>query len=214
MGSLVGIVDYGRGNLRSVQKALEAVGARTCWLPGREAFAREQPEAVVLPGVGSFGDCSRSLQERGLFAPLREWLMAGRPFLGICLGYQILFERSEESPGVPGLGFWAGAVRRFAPGVGKIPHMGWNELRPGAPSPLFADWADLPSPAVYFVHSYYPVPEDSGLVTAWCDYGGEFAAAAGQGAVQAVQFHPEKSQATGLRILANFLGSLPGLGNG
>lgn len=205
----LGIVDYGRGNLRSVQKALEAVGAETCWLPDAAAFERENPTAVVLPGVGSFGDCASNLESRGLVSVLREWLTASRPFLGICLGYQILFESSEESPGAKGLGYWPGKVRRFAPSVGKIPHMGWNSLRPDAPSPLFADWEDFPSPSVYFVHSYYPVPEDSALVTAWCDYGGEFAAAAGNGAVQAVQFHPEKSQATGLRLLKNFLDSLP-----
>jgi imidazole glycerol-phosphate synthase subunit HisH len=209
MAPLIGIVDYGRGNLRSVQKALETAGARTCWLPNPEAFASTRPEALVLPGVGSFGDCANSLEARGLFRPLRDWLEGGRPFLGICLGYQILFESSEESPGVAGLGFWKGVVRRFPSSVGKIPHMGWNELKPAAYSPLLTDWSAIASPSVYFVHSFYPEPEDRTLVTAWCDYGGDFAAAAGWGAVQAFQFHPEKSQATGLHLLRNFVATLP-----
>jgi glutamine amidotransferase len=160
--------------------------------------------AVVLPGVGAFGDCVRGLQARGLWEPVREWLAADKPFLGICVGYQMLFESSEESPEVRGFGFFRGKVKRFAtPGL-KVPQIGWNQLALTPPS--HALWAGLPSqPHVYFVHSYYPEPVEDSIVTARADYGAPFAAAAARGRVAAVQFHPEKSQAVGLRILRNFV---------
>jgi glutamine amidotransferase len=198
----VAVIDYGSGNLRSVEKALQHAGAevRRC----ESAEALENCAAIVLPGVGSFGDCARSLQERGLTAPLRAWLAAGRPYLGICLGYQILFEGSDESPDDAGLAHWRGRVVRFPvqPGL-KVPHMGWNNLQRRAGEPLFEGVED---PAYfYFVHSYYPAPEDSSLITATSAHGVEFAAAARAGRVHGVQFHPEKSQATGLRMLENFV---------
>ena len=201
----VAMIDYGSGNLRSVEKALQRAGAvvERC----ENAALLESFSAVVLPGVGSFGDCARSLQARGLTEPLREWLAADRPYLGICLGYQILFEGSEESPDEPGLGHWPGRVVRFPsqPGL-KIPHMGWNDLRWRAPDTLFAG---LPAPAyVFFVHSYFPLPSDPSIVTASSVHGVEFAAAARRSKVRGVQFHPEKSQATGLRMLENFVRGL------
>jgi len=202
----VAVIDYGSGNLRSVEKALQHAGADIRRCPSPEGLG--ESDALVLPGVGSFGDCARSLRRRGLLEPLRAWLSAGRPYLGICLGYQILFERSEESPGEEGLGFWRGAVVRFpASSELKVPHMGWNALERHAPEPLFDR---LPAtPFVYFVHSYFPVPADTSLVTSTCRHGTEFAASARQGEVHGMQFHPEKSQTTGLLMLENFVRGLP-----
>lgn len=202
MALRIAVIDYGSGNLRSVEKALQKAGAE----PVRcaEAGQVDGCAAIVLPGVGSFGDCARSLDERGLAPLLREWLAADRPYLGICLGYQILFESSEESPEARGLGHWPGRVVKFAEAPGrKVPHMGWNSLSWANPDPMFADLPD--NPHVFFVHSYHPAPADESLVTAWCDYGLPFAAAAARGRVHGVQFHPEKSQKTGLHILENFV---------
>jgi glutamine amidotransferase len=205
----VAVIDYGSGNLRSVEKALQQAGADIVRCGSPEGL--EDCAAIVLPGVGSFGDCARSLRERGLTEPLRAWLAADRPYLGICLGYQILFEGSEESPGVEGLGHWGGPVVRFPaqPGL-KVPHMGWNSLERGAPEALFDGLVDPVH--VYFVHSYFPAPLDDAIVTAHCSHGVRFAAAAGRGRVRGVQFHPEKSQATGLRMLENFVRDLRGEG--
>ena len=203
---MVTIVDYGSGNLRSVGKALERVGASVRIADAPAGIG--DPAAIVLPGVGAFGDCVRNLRERGLWQPVAEWLAADRPFLGICLGYQLLFEGSEESPGVEGFGVLRGRVRRFPAGTGlKVPHMGWNQLELVRPDhPL---WRGLgASPEVYFVHSFYPVPEDPAVVTARCEYGVRFAAAAAVGRRVAVQFHPEKSQETGLAMLRNFVESI------
>jgi len=206
MDGLIGIIDYGRGNLRSVEKALEAAGATTRRIVNGDTFG--ELAAVVLPGVGSFGDCAANLLNRKLWDPVQQWLQAGKPFLGICLGYQILFEGSEESPGVAGFGYFQGMVRRFPQAkCRKVPHMGWNTLRPDTPSPLFEDLQR--NSYFYFVHSYYPCPLDESVVTAWCDYGIPFAAAAGRGNIQAVQFHPEKSQQQGLALLRNFLRQIP-----
>lgn len=201
----VALIDYGSGNLRSVEKALQHAGADVARCA--DASGLGTCSAVVLPGVGSFGDCARSLRERGLTEPLREWLAADRPYLGICLGYQILFESSTEASGEKGLGHWHGEVVRFpsAPGL-KVPHMGWNDLRWRTPDTVFAG---LPDPAyVFFVHSYFPVPADASIVTAVAAHGVEFAAAAGHGNVRGMQFHPEKSQSVGLRILENFVRGL------
>jgi glutamine amidotransferase len=199
------VVDYGSGNLRSVCKALDAVGARTRLIDAPAQLG--EIDAVVVPGVGAFGDCARNLRATGLWEPLREWIAADRPYLGICLGYQLLFEGSEETPGVPGLGVLPGFVRRFPSGPLKVPHMGWNTL--ALRSPADALFQGLPAdPSVYFVHSYHPVPADDSLVTATCDYGAGFAASVARGALKAVQFHPEKSQANGLAILRNFLASV------
>lgn len=201
----VALIDYGSGNLRSVEKALQHSGASVERCEDASRFSA--CSAVVLPGVGSFGDCARGLRSRGLIEPLREWLAADRPYLGICLGYQILFDGSEEHPGEPGLGHWRGRVTRFParPGL-KIPHMGWNNLQWRAPDAVFAGLPDAPH--VFFVHSYFPVPDDDSLVTASAFYGVNFAAAAGRGHVRGMQFHPEKSQSNGLRILENFVRSL------
>ncbi len=201
----VAVVDYGSGNLRSVEKALQQAGATILRCPAPEGL--DTCDAIVLPGVGSFGDCARSLRRRGFLEPLRAWLDAGRPYLGICLGYQILFESSEESPGDPGLGFWRGEVLRFPhkPGL-KVPHMGWNTLQQRAADPLFRG---LPEPAfVYFVHSFFPVPADPDIITSTCRHGTEFAASARTGMVRGLQFHPEKSQTTGLQMLGNFVDEL------
>lgn len=199
----IGVVDYGSGNLRSVCKALEASGAETRLLtsPGQLAGA----DALVVPGVGAFADCAANLRAAGLWEPLKEWIRAGRPYLGICLGYQLLFESSEESPGVEGLGVLAGKVVRFPSGTLKVPHMGWNNLT-GLRGPLYAGLPE--GTPVYFVHSFYPVPDDPALASATCEYAAPFAASVSVGPLHATQFHPEKSQAAGLAILRNFLSTL------
>jgi len=203
---ILGLVDYGSGNLRSVQRAIEHAGG-TCLLVHTPAEA-EQCAALVVPGVGSFGDCARQLREAGLWDVIKDWLDADRPYLGICLGYQLLFDSSEESPGAAGLGALAGKVVHFPRESGlKIPHMGWNQLHLTTPSDrLMKDLGQ--NPDFYFVHSYYPVPEDPSVITSTCDYGLEFAASVTRGNLSAVQFHPEKSQELGLVMLKNFITSL------
>jgi glutamine amidotransferase len=196
--AVIAVLDYGIGNLRSAQKALERVGADAV-LTDDIALVRAA-EAVVLPGVGHFGRCMGALREAGLEDVAREVIEAGTPFLGICVGMQMLYEGSEEDPDVKGMGVLPGTVRRLADGV-KRPQMQWNVLdrRPG--SPLFEG---LDDPVwVYFVHSY--APEASPDVVATCDYGGPVTAAVERGRLWATQFHPEKSGAAGLRILANFV---------
>ena len=202
---LLGLIDYGSGNLRSVGKALEKIGARV----ELHATPERLPEmdAIVLPGVGAFGDCADQLRQRGLWEPIADWLRAERPFLGICLGYQLLFESSEESPGVAGFGRFPGAVRRFRAAGLKVPQIGWNSLRFTQPAARL--WQGLENgDHVYFVHSFYPDTEDRGIIAATADYGETFAAAIEQGPTMGVQFHPEKSQATGLAMLANFAASV------
>jgi imidazole glycerol-phosphate synthase subunit HisH len=201
----IGMIDYGSGNLRSVEKALLTVGAEV-----RRISLAPLPndlDALVLPGVGSFGDSVRHLQERNLFEPVRDWLANGRRFLGICLGYQLLFEASEESPGVKGLGLFKGRVQRFKTAGLKVPQIGWNRLKwTGA---AHARFRDLPKdPFVYFVHSYYPAPKEDSIVAATTAYGEEFAAAVVTDNLLATQFHPEKSQENGLAILRQFVSSL------
>lgn len=203
---MLALIDYGSGNIRSVMNALrrEQAGVELVSAPER----LENADAIVLPGVGAFGDCVGGLQTRGLWDPLREWLAADRPFLGICVGYQMLFDESEESPGVRGFGFFAGKVKRFAaPGL-KVPQIGWNQLELVNRSHML--WRGLPArPHVYFVHSFFPDPADSAIVTSRSTYGETFAASAARGRIAAVQFHPEKSQAVGLGILRNFIASVP-----
>ena len=194
------IIDYGMGNLHSAAKAFEKVGAVVTVTRDPEIVRRA--DQVVLPGVGAFGDCMQNLNERDLAPVIHEVIAAGKPFLGICVGLQLLFEGSEEDPGVPGLGVFKGMVRKIIAPTLKIPHMGWNNLELCAESPVFKQ---LPTPAyVYFVHSFHAVPEELGIITAVTTYGGAVTAAVGRGLVQAVQFHPEKSSAVGLKILANF----------
>ena len=203
------LLDYDAGNLRSVARALETTGARVEIVSSPGAL--DDFDAVVLPGQGHFRDCAEKLAARGLWEPVKDWLAAGRPFLGICVGYQLLFEGSEEAPGTPGLGWFGGRVRRFQAGSGvKVPHMGWNSLQlVQVECPL---WRGLSGePSVYFCHSFYPEPADPTLAAARVDYGGgpPFAAALARGNVAAVQFHPEKSQTVGLAVLGNFVRSLP-----
>ncbi len=164
-------------------------------------------DALIVPGQGSFGDCARNLRATGLWEPIRVWIAADRPFLGICVGYQLLFESSEESPEEPGLGVFAGTVRRFPRNDLKIPHMGWNRLTCQPADRLYRDLTDPIE--VYFVHSFYPDPVDRSIVSATCDYGLTFAASVSRGNLSATQFHPEKSQRTGLAILTNFIDSIP-----
>jgi imidazole glycerol-phosphate synthase subunit HisH len=201
----IGLIDYGSGNLRSVAKALETVGAAP-----EHIVQGPMPgglDALVLPGVGSFGDSVRHLQERGLFRPIRDWLTSQKKFLGICLGYQLLFRASEESPGVEGLGLFEGMVQKFrSPGL-KVPQIGWNRLT--WTKQARERYSGLPiDPFVYFVHSYYPVPENESIIAATAEYGEEFAAAVVADNLLATQFHPEKSQENGLAILRQFVSSL------
>ena len=204
MGARIAVIDNGICNLRSVTKALEAVGAVPVVVQDPSGLGSAGASGLVLPGVGALRDCVGSLRASGLDASIRGWIAADRPFLGVCLGMQALFDSSEEG-NVTGLGIFPGTVRRFRlPPPLKVPHMGWNTirfLRPG--TPLQDGLADE-GEAFYFVHSYHCVPADPGLVLAACDYGAPFAAAIGRGRVYATQFHPEKSQARGLRIYANF----------
>ena len=196
----IAIIDYGMGNLHSAAKALEKVGAQVTVT--RDPELVRQADKVILPGVGAFGDCMKNLNERELAPVIHEVIAAGKPFLGICVGLQLLFEGSEEDPGVAGLGIFKGMVRKIAaPGL-KIPHMGWNNLEYRTSSSLFQGLP--PAAYVYFVHSFHAVPTDESCITAVTDYGGQVTAAVGRGLVQAVQFHPEKSSSVGLKILANF----------
>lgn len=192
------IIDYGMGNLHSVSKAVEAVGAVPIVTADKKIIAAA--EKIILPGVGAFGDCMKNLQATGLVPELIKHIKSGKGFLGICLGMQLLFESSEESSGVAGLGIFKGAVKRLTTEY-KIPHMGWNRLKLKAASPLTAA-AD--GSYVYFVHSFHAVPEDSNIITAVCDYGTEITAAVGRDNIQALQFHPEKSGAVGLKMLQAF----------
>jgi glutamine amidotransferase len=195
------IVDYGMGNLRSVQKAFEKLGhaAEISSEPNQVAEAGK----LVLPGVGAFCDAIARLREIDLDAPIVEHVRAGRPFLGICLGLQLLFTTSHEDGDHAGLDLFAGEVVRFpgTPGL-KVPHMGWNQLLVRRPAPVLAGLPEEPS--VYFVHSYYPVPADRSIIATETDYAGPFTSAIWHENVFATQFHPEKSQRVGLLILRNF----------
>ena len=200
----IGVIDYGSGNLRSVCKALEAAGASPSLVT--KPAGLDGMDAIVVPGVGAFAHCAENLRATGLWNPVRDWALAGRPYLGICLGYQLLFESSEESPGVEGLGVLKGRVVRFPSAAGlKVPHMGWNTLSKTS-GPLYEGFSGEVS--MYFVHSYHPVPSDDALVSAWSEHGVSFAAGVSSGALHAVQFHPEKSQSAGLALLRNFLSTL------
>lgn len=207
---MIAIIDYGMGNLRSVQKALEKVGAaaRIIDSPDQIGAAR----GLVLPGVGAFGQAMERLISSKFDDLCRSWTAEDRPFLGICLGLQLLFIESEEFGPVAGLNIVPGRVVKFsgpayaAPGNEsglKVPHMGWNEIKVVNPHPVVAD---LPAGAMtYFVHSYYPVPDDPSWTILTSDHGCEFTAAVGRGNLFASQFHPEKSGAVGLKMLTNFV---------
>ena len=199
---VVGICDYGVGNLRSVERALRVSGAQT--LISRDPDAIAACDGVVLPGVGAFAIAARALHDTGLGRAVHYAAESGRPVLGVCLGHQLLFERSTEGASVRGLGLLGGEVVRLVPGNGsKVPHMGWNTLaRVATSSPLLAGTAA--GSYVYFVHSYAAVPMSED-VAATTEYGGTFAAAVERGNVMGTQFHPEKSGAAGLRLYANFV---------
>ena len=196
---MIAVIDYGRGNLGSVEKAFGRVGVPA--VVTQDTRVVDEADAVVLPGDGAFHDSMVNLDRLGLLPPLRRALDGRRPFLGICLGYQLLFSTSEEFGEGRGLDVFPGVVRRLPPGR-KIPHMGWNRVHHGGGLRLFEGVPD--GAHFYFVHSYYPVAAEDGLRVAWCEYGVRFAAAIERGRVFATQFHPEKSQRVGLRLLENF----------
>jgi glutamine amidotransferase len=202
MQKRAGIIDYGMGNLRSVQKAIEAVGHSATIVDDPARLA--DYSHVILPGVGAFRDAIGHLRSTGLGQAFADIVRSGRPCLGVCLGLQLLFDRSFEDGEHEGLGLIRGDVVRFAqkPGL-KVPHMGWNDLEFTREDPLFAGLGR--HCYVYFVHSYHAVPQDSMDTLATSDYGGEFTAAVGRENLRACQFHPEKSQTIGLRIYANFM---------
>ncbi len=212
---IIAVIDNGICNLRSVTKALEAVGAEPRVVRTPAEVKAAAARGLVLPGVGALRDCVAALRSAHLDKIIRAWIADDRPFLGVCLGMQALFERSEEGD-VKGLGIYPGQVVRFRRPAGiKIPHMGWNTVTFRDPqSPLAAGLLGGSKPgaegqtegeAFYFVHSYYCEPADPALVLGECDYAGRFTAAIGRGRVVATQFHPEKSQAKGLRIYRNFV---------
>ena len=206
---MIAIIDYQMGNLRSVQKAFESKGFEA--IVTDDVGAMMESRALVLPGVGAFGDCHRELSSRGLIDPILQWIDSGKPFLGICLGFQILLGGSEESESTPGFNLIPGRVRRFPPGELKVPHMGWNRVAYGsgiggeAPTkdcPIFEGIPD--GTHFYFVHSYFVDPEDKSWVSGSTDYGLTFASAIWRDNVFATQFHPEKSQQAGLKMIENF----------
>jgi len=198
---MIAIIDYGMGNLRSVQKGFEKVGhAATITSDPAEIRAAER---VILPGVGAFEDAMHELRDRGLIDVVRAAANSGRPFLGICLGLQLLFDVSFEGGEHEGLGILPGQVVRFPARTGiKVPHMGWNQLSIRRPAPLFAGLSA--DPFMYFVHSYYVVPREESVISAEANYPEPFTAAVWRENLFATQFHPEKSQEQGLRILRNF----------
>ncbi len=200
---MIAIIDYGMGNLRSVQKGFERVGCEA--LVTRDAKTILNADKVVLPGVGAFPDCMRNLEQYGLVEPVHKTISAGKPFLGICLGLQLLFTESEEFGLSKGLGIIKGRVIRFqGPAFTelKVPHMGWNSLSIKRKAPALQDVPDKSN--VYFVHSFYVVPEDPDIIATTTTYGVEFVSSIWKDNIFATQFHPEKSQALGLSILKHF----------
>jgi imidazole glycerol-phosphate synthase subunit HisH len=206
---VIAVLDYGIGNLRSAEKALQHLGADAALVDEPDLAAAA--DGVVLPGVGAFGRCAQALQSTGLGQAAKSAIDGGVPFLGICVGFQLLYEGSDEDPSEPGLGILPGAVRRLPEGV-KVPQMQWNVLETDEahPSRLLSG---LPSPAwVYFVHSF--APERTADTSSTCDYGGPVCASAERDRVWGTQFHPEKSGAVGLRILGNFIDAVNAVGAG
>ena len=205
---MIAVIDYGMGNLRSVQKALEFVGAKVIVTHDPDLILNAN--SVVLPGVGAFKDCMANLKKLKLVDPIRKFIDGGKPFLGICLGLQVLFEESEEYGPVAGLGILPGKVVKFPGGSSetkngrpiKIPHMGWNQIKVKKNVPLFGGVGD--APYFYFVHSYYVVPEDQNMIATVTNYGVEFVSGIQHKNIYAFQFHPEKSQTLGLSILERF----------
>ena len=199
---MIAVIDYGVGNLFSVEKALMQFASDVAVTGDKELIARA--DKLVLPGVGDFGECMGNLEATGLIPIIRECIAKGVPLLGICIGQQILFEGSEESPRAKGLGIFKGMVRKIqAPGL-KVPHMGWNSVDFAQPvHPLFAHLGE--HPYFYFVHSYHCVPEDASIIAATAEYGERLTAAVAKDNVMATQFHPEKSGDVGLQVLKNFI---------
>jgi imidazole glycerol-phosphate synthase subunit HisH len=197
----IGVCDYGVGNLRSVERALAHGGGVA--VVSADAQQLAGCDGLVLPGVGAFVVAAQALRSRGLDGAIRAVAASGRPILGVCLGFQLLFSDSDEGDGESGLGLVSGRVRRLRPAVGKVPHMGWNRLRLTRPSALLVGLDD--GAHAYFVHSYAPTPDDPACVVAVTDHGGEIVAAVEAGNVAGTQFHPEKSGAAGLRVYANFV---------
>lgn len=204
---MIGVIDYGMGNLGSLVRGLARAGAEAETLrhPLSPAWMRERYQALVLPGDGAFGQAMVHLAEQGWVEALGRWIEEGGPLLGICLGLQLLFESSEErfdGDEPRGLGLLPGRVIRFAPDL-KVPQMGWNQVEPARPHPI---WEGIPpGEFFYFVHSYYVQPGQDEDVLAWTEYGAPFPSAVGRGRLVALQFHPEKSGAAGVRLLANFV---------
>ena len=200
----IAVIDTGICNLRSVTKALEAVGASVRVVRSPNELAESGAGGLVLPGVGALRDCVASLRASRMDDAVRAWIAEDRPFLGVCLGMQALFESSEEG-NVSGLGILPGRVVRFRrPPEFKIPHMGWNTVRFVQPGSPLATGLSTEGEAFYFVHSFHCEPTDAALVLCECDYGGSFCAAVARGRMFATQFHPEKSQAKGLQLYRNF----------
>jgi glutamine amidotransferase len=200
---MIALIDYGAGNVRSVQKALTAAGGDVQLVPSPELVM--QADAVVLPGVGAFDDCINAMQRLELFGAAHEFISTGKPFLGICVGYQALFENSEEfNSSTAGLGIFEGSVVRFPDADVKVPQIGWNEVNFTQPDCPILKGIESGS-HFYFVHSYYPQPKDESIVTTRTEYGVNFTSAIWRENVFATQFHPEKSQKTGLQLLTNFV---------
>jgi glutamine amidotransferase len=200
---MIALVDYGAGNVRSVQKALSAAGGDVRLVSTPDKVA--QADAVVLPGVGAFDDCINAMQRQELVESIREFIASGKPFLGICVGYQALFEKSEEFNSCSsGMDVFEGKVIRFSGKGIKIPQIGWNQVNIQKPDCPIFDGIDSGS-YFYFVHSYFPEPRDSSIVASRTTYGVEFCSAIWKGNVFATQFHPEKSQKAGIKLLVNFV---------
>ena len=201
---MIAIIDYGAGNIQSVVKALNFIGADTSVT--HDASELMKADAAILPGVGAFGDAMKTLRERGLEEPIKAFIESGKPFLGICLGLQILFESSEESPGVDGLGILKGKILKIPAAEGiKIPHIGWNSLNISNDAGLFAGIEN--NAYVYFVHSYYLKSEEN-IVTSITEYGVDIHASIQRKNLYACQFHPEKSGEIGIKMLENFVKSI------
>ena len=203
---MIAVIDYGMGNLRSVEKALKKVGGRVRITSKPSDIAK--CDKLVLPGVGAFGDAMNELKRLRLVAPIKDAINEGKTFLGLCLGMQLLFDASEEAPGVKGLSVLGGNVKRFKFGKGglKVPHMGWNQVTctdAALKKTMFNGIKD--NAYFYFVHSYYGIPRRKNMIAATTDYGKPFCSAVAHGRVWGCQFHPEKSSASGLRLLKNFL---------
>ena len=200
---MIGVIDYGAGNLRSVCNSLKKLSVNSTLIRSPEDI--KDISSIIFPGVGSFGDSSEQLKKQRLFDPIKSWLKEDRPFLGICIGFQMLFEKSDESPNSDGFGVIPGKVVRFPEENSlKVPHMGWNEIKfENSSDPI---WQGIKtSTHFYFVHSYYPEPLESNSVSSITSYGLEFASSVRCGNIFGTQFHPEKSQAAGLKLISNFL---------